>query len=201
MKKVIVGWVLIFGLYASLLAQGDYVSEIRAFQHELNKEYKDPKTSPLSSRDRKKFESHEFFTIDNKYRINAKFKPHHGLTETIHMETSSGMKAKYDKFGIVEFELDGQVHQLTVYQSHRLREMEEYKDHLFLPFTDMTSGDDSYGAGRYLDLIIPDGDQIILDFNKAYNPYCAYSEGYSCPIPPSENNLQVRIESGIKYKY
>jgi hypothetical protein len=69
---------------------------------------------------------------------------------------------------------------------------------LFVPFTDLTSGDGSYGGGRYIDVKISKGDSIILDFNKTYNPYCAYIANYSCPIPPKENDLLVRIEAGIK---
>ncbi len=75
-----------------------------------------------------------------------------------------------------------------------------YKDHLFLPFTDLTSGEESYGGGRYIDLettgII--NNRLVIDFNKAYNPYCTYSDGYNCPIPPRENDLPVAIRAGEK---
>ena len=71
-------------------------------------------------------------------------------------------------------------------------------DHLFLPFTDNTNGVETYGGGRYIDLKIPAGNTINIDFNKAYNPYCAYSDKYSCPIPPPENHLDIEIKAGIK---
>jgi uncharacterized protein (DUF1684 family) len=78
--------------------------------------------------------------------------------------------------------------------------MPKYKNYLFVPFKDMTNGKETYGGGRYLDLETTDiqNDSVILDFNKAYNPYCAYSNGYSCPIPPKENHLAVSIEAGEK---
>ena len=77
---------------------------------------------------------------------------------------------------------------------------EEYKDYLFLPITDLTSGDGSYGGGRYLDVKKSEVAQgkVVLDFNKLYNPYCAYNEKYSCPIPPAQNDLPIRIEVGVK---
>ncbi|WP_192347263.1 DUF1684 domain-containing protein [Algoriphagus sp. Y33] len=68
---------------------------------------------------------------------------------------------------------------------------------LFLPFTDQTNGGETYGGGRYMGLTIPTGDTIELDFNKAYNPYCAYASGYACPIPPKENDLEVPIRAGV----
>ena len=73
-----------------------------------------------------------------------------------------------------------------------------YKDYLFLPFTDPTNGVTTYGGGRYLDLMIPATKVVQLDFNKAYNPYCAYSGNYSCPIPPEENHLEIEIKAGVK---
>ena len=75
---------------------------------------------------------------------------------------------------------------------------EEYKDYLFLPFLDDTNGEGSYGGGRYIDLRIPDSDTMIIDFNTAYNPYCAYNDRYSCPIVPRQNYLDVAIEAGVK---
>ena len=74
----------------------------------------------------------------------------------------------------------------------------EYEDYLFLPFTDKTNGDSSYGGGRYLDLKLPEGDSIIIDFNQAYNPYCAYNDKYSCPVPPKSNNLDIEVLAGVK---
>ena len=87
---------------------------------------------------------------------------------------------------------------LNIYQNIEYSKIDEFKNDLFLPFTDFTSGDGSYGGGRYIDLKIPENDLIVIDFNKSYNPYCAYSQRFSCPIPPEENDVSLRIEAGIK---
>ena len=113
------------------------------------------------------------------------------------MATSTDRKPIYEKYGEAHFELDGEKIVLPIYQSHSLRVKEEYKDHLFLPFQDLTNGTESYGGGRYLDLRIPTGDTIVIDFNKAYNPYCAYSSRYSCPVPPKENRMKVAVRAGV----
>ena len=184
-----------------------YLSEIKSFQEEMNSSYKNAKESPLEENERKKFKSLPFFEIDSSYRVEADFvrttdgKP-------FEMQTTTDRKPIYHKFGEVSFELHGKRHTLNVYQSQDLNEKEEYKDYLFLPFTDLSNGQESYEGGRYIDLKIPereaaDGqelDKITIDFNKAYNPYCAYNHKYSCPIPPKENHLDVKVLAGVGYK-
>ncbi|PIB37625.1 hypothetical protein BFP72_18305 [Reichenbachiella sp. 5M10] len=184
-------------LISTMVEAQSYEQEVLAFQQKLNSEYKDPSESPLSKKEIRKFDGHEFFPIDKEFRVEAKF-VQNTTPLSIEMKTSSSRLSAYDKYGTVTFELEGQAIELTLYQSHRLRVMEKYKDYLFLPFTDLTNGDDSYGGGRYIDLSIPTGEHIIIDFNMAYNPYCAYAAGYSCPIPPAENDIPLRITAGIK---
>jgi hypothetical protein len=87
-----------------------------------------------------------------------------------------------------------------VYQNLGLLKNPEYEDYLFLPFNDYTNGNETYGGGRYLDVRIPKGNTMVLDFNKAYNPYCAYTYGYSCPVPPRGNSLETEINAGIKFE-
>ena len=87
---------------------------------------------------------------------------------------------------------------MNIYQNLELISKPEYVDYLFVPFTDLTNGKGSYSGGRYIDTRIPPGKKIVLDFNKAYNPYCAYNGKYSCPIPPEENHLEVEIRAGVK---
>ena len=94
--------------------------------------------------------------------------------------------------------MDGVKLKLNVYRNIDLSKTEEYKDHLFLPFSDLTSGKESYIGGRYIDLKIPKGKTIAVDFNQAYNPYCAYNHKYSCPLVPLENDLKVEIKAGVK---
>ena len=114
------------------------------------------------------------------------------------MPTYSGKTSPYVSYGVLSFTLNGQPQQLTVFRSLRLASNPKYRDYLFLPFKDATSGETTYGGGRYLDFRLGDihDCQLLLDFNKAYNPYCAYSDGYSCPIPPAGNRLTVAINAG-----
>jgi uncharacterized protein len=140
-----------------------------------------------------------FFPVNKQFRISASFE-RISDTSGFNMRTSGKNPKKYFRYGRLGFTLNGTAYQLTVYQSHQLMSNSKYKDYLFLPFTDLTSGEESYGGGRYLDFEIGDitGNTLILDFNKAYNPYCAYALGYNCPIPPAENDLPVAIRAGEK---
>jgi uncharacterized protein (DUF1684 family) len=181
-------------------AQADSVTTgILKFQQELTTEYRNPKTSPLKGKAVKRFKSHEFFAIDLNYRVEAT------ITVTpestfFPMQTSSQVLKEHRIYGTLSFALKGKQFVVPVYQSKTLLKNDLYKDYLFFPFTDLTSGTKTYGAGRYVDLRIPkEGNTLILDFNKAYNPYCAYSDDYSCPLVPKENNLDIEILAGIKY--
>src|SRR5690606_22205799 len=98
----------------------------------------------------------------------------------------------------LNFQLKGKEYQLNVYQGQDLMKEEGYEDYLFLPFIDDTNGEESYGGGRYIDLRIPEGDSMVIDFNSAYNPYCAYNEKYSCPIVPRENYVDTEVRAGVK---
>ena len=175
------------------------ISSIQKFQNELNAEYQNPKESPLRGENLKNFTVHPFFPIDLKYRVEAKFTKLEN-SPNFDFPTSSGRAKTYKAYGIAEFTLDGKNHKLTIYQSQDLIKKEEYKDHLFLPFHDLTNAQETYGGGKYLDLSIPKSDKIILDFNQSYQPFCAYNAyDYSCPIVPQENKLSIRIEAGVKY--
>jgi len=174
-----------------------WLAENQAYRNQLNKEFADPEESPLTEEDRKEFKELHFFPIDLNYRIEARFVRTKG-EKPFEMPTSTDRKPIYEKYGEAHFKIDSQAFVLSIYQSHRLRTMEKYRNHLFLPFNDWTNGEETYGGGRFLDLKIPEGDTIIIDFNKAYNPYCAYNHKYSCPIPPEENKLEVAIKAGVK---
>nr|MCU0394110.1 DUF1684 domain-containing protein [Thermoflexibacter sp.] len=102
---------------------------------------------------------------------------------------------KYVRYAYAHFEIDKQKLQLTIYKS-----MDRVsKGVLFLPFKDQTNGEETYSAGRYVEVKNNNGSSIIIDFNKAYSPYCAYNETYSCPLPPKENHLNVKILAGERY--
>lgn len=186
-------------LFISLnsLAQSSYTEEIKEWQHELNEEFADPEESPLETKDLKKFKSLDFYPIAPEWCIKANFE-YTPFQKPFTIPTSTERRPVYVQYGIAHFEIDGQQFDLPIYQSQELKEQEEYKDYLFAPFTDLTNGFGTYGGGRYIDLRIPQGDTLILDFNKAYNPYCAYSGKYSCPIPPAKNDLALKVEAGVK---
>ena len=114
------------------------------------------------------------------------------------MKTSTERLPMYVKYGIATFKIDGKQFSLSIFQNIELVKREGFENYLFLPFTDLTSGVETYGGGRYIDLEKTDSGNIIIDFNKAYNPYCAYSHKYSCPVPPVENDLKVEIRAGVK---
>jgi len=191
---------IIMSLFLNAQTEKDNIAAIRKFQKELNAEYRNPKETPLRGDNLKNFKKHPFFPIHLKYRVIAR------LTKTenpvpFELPTSSGKFQKYREYGKAEFEIDGTTYVLTIYQNLRLIEMEKYKDHLFLPFRDETNGKETYGGGKYMDLKIPSGNEIVLDFNQSYQPFCAYNAfDYNCPIVPEENKLPIRIEAGVMYE-
>lgn len=167
------------------------------FQRELNAEYKDATSSPLKDKDRKHFEGLDFFKFDSTYIVKANLKRTPD-TEWFDMKTTTSRVSPERIYGILTFELKGQTYSLNVYQGKDIMKREGFEDYLFLPFLDDTNGEESYGGGRYIDLRIPEGDTIEIDFNKAYNPYCAYNEKYSCPIVPRVNYLALSVRAGVK---
>ncbi|NOR88604.1 MAG: DUF1684 domain-containing protein [Bacteroidales bacterium] len=153
--------------------------------------------SPLSSDQIDRFIGLEYFPINEEYIVDCRIELVSG-EEIIKMKTSTDRMPDYRVFGYVYFQIDGQDLRLTSYQNISLQEDSVYKNFLFIPFTDDNSTITTYGGGRYLDFEIPKSDTFILDFNKSYNPYCAYNHKWSCVIPPRENSLQIAINAGEK---
>lgn len=174
-----------------------FLKESKEAQKKLNEEFSNPETSILEAEDFKNFKGLEFYPINLKFRIVAKFirTPNE---KPFLMPTTTDRKPEYVKYGEAHFKIDGKDLMLNLYINTKPYDEPGYEDYLFLPFTDYTSGDGSYGGGRFIDVRIPESDKIVIDFNQAYNPYCAYNHKYSCPIPPKENDLKVRIEAGVK---
>lgn len=167
------------------------------FQKNMNADFKDATKSPLKDKDRKNFKGLDFFKFDSTYVVTAT------LTRTpdekpFQMKTTTERMPIYVKYGVISFELKGKSHQLNIYQNLDLMTQDGYEDYLFLPFLDLTNGDITYGGGRYVEGRIPNDDKLVIDFNSAYNPYCAYNEKYSCPIVPRENYLDIKVEAGVK---
>lgn len=187
-------------MIAPLRAQSNpaYVQKIKHFQENLNSVYSNPKKSPLKQEDLAAFKTLDFFKIDEHFKVTATLEktPNDPIFE---MQTTTDRKPLYKRYGIATFEFNGKKHQLNIYQNQQLMMDFEYRNHLFLLFTDTTNGQETYKAGRYIDLEIPSSTNTIeIDFNKAYNPYCAYNSKYSCPVVPKENHLNLAIKAGVK---
>ncbi len=175
------------------------IRDIKIFQKNLNKEYLSPKETPLRGSNFNNFKQHPFFPINLKYRVLADFIKYEN-TLPFEIPTSSGKTKTYREFAKLHFNIDSTPYTLTVFQNVELSKKEEYKDYLFLPFRDLTNGHETYGGGKYLDLKIPNTNKIIIDFNLSYQPFCAYNAtDYNCPIVPTENQLPIKIEAGVRY--
>lgn len=190
---------LILLVYVNVVVAQDSTAiyEILNFQNDLNAKFASEEDSPLTSDHLKEFNGLDFFEIDTSLIVEAKFVRTPYETPFI-MKTTTDREPIYVKYGEAHFQLKGKTVVLNIYQNQELLSQDEYKDYLFLPFTDLSNGDVSYGGGRFMDLRIPDEDYVTLDFNQCYNPYCAYNERYSCPIPPSENHVDLKILAGVK---
>lgn len=162
-----------------------------------NKEFKDTLTSPLLREDIPGFISLSYYDYNPNYRVQAILKRNPN-PRVFKMRTTTDRRPEYRTLGEVQFKLEGKDHTLQVFQRVEPIRQPGYDKYLFLPFTDETSGRETYGGGRFLDVFIPESDTLYLDFNSAYNPYCAYNHKYSCPIPPEENDLEVKIPVGEK---
>lgn len=199
-KQVIVAFSVVaiaVVLYYSLFSgagQQEYVERINNERQERDDFMRNSKESPFAS-DPSAFTGLKFFPPNPKYLITADLSMAENRKVVI-LPTSDEKEARYQEYAYASFELDGVKCRLTVLESI---DMGPTRGTLFLPFADQTSALDTYGAGRYLDVKkVPGAATITLDFNLAYNPYCAYSDAYSCPLPPRENMLNVIIAAGEK---
>ncbi len=189
---------ILFFLFGKVSSQDSPdVRRVLLFQQKLNKEFATEETSPLVLKELKDFKSLDFFTIDTSFSIKARFIRTPYETPFI-MKTTTGSEPVYVKYGEAHFAFQEKEYMLNIYQNQGLTSQPEYEDYLFLPFTDLTNGESSYAGGRYIDLKIPETNSIFIDFNTSYNPFCAYNDRYSCPIPPEENHLDFKVLAGVK---
>ena len=199
MKQLSISIFLFFLVTNCTQKTNTYRDKVQQFQYKLNTQYASAEASPLTKEDLKTFKSLTFFDIDATYSIEASFKltPN---TPVFAMPTTTDRLPLYRKYGIATFTLNGENLALSIYEHQNSMTSFDNESQLFLPFNDTTNGTTSYGGGRYIDLEIPKkgSNTIIIDFNKSYNPYCAYNYKYSCPIPPRENNLPIAILAGVK---
>lgn len=194
MKKLI--WLCYFIAVTSFAQDTFSLKESKQAQEKLNEAYLNPETSILLEEDFETFKGLEFFPLDEKYIVKAKFIRTPG-EEPFEMPTTTERTPVYEKYAEVHFRIDNEDLKLNVYRDTSFVSKPGLEDYLFLPFYDLTNGIETYGGGRYLDFRIPEGDTITIDFNRTYNPYCVYNPKYSCPIPPSENDLDIEIRAGV----
>jgi len=195
MNRILIILVVLFTMSCTqdkrpILGETDY-------QKKQNAKFKDATTSPLTKKDRKEFEGLGFFNFDSTFVITAQLK-RTPETEFFNMKTTTERLSKERVFGVLKLSINDEAYSLNVYQGEENMQTEGLEDYLFLPFLDDTNGEESYGGGRYIDLRIPERDIIIIDFNRAYNPYCVYNEKFSCPIVPLDNYLPIEIKAGVK---
>lgn len=150
-------------------------------------------SSPFAEEDRKTFTNLKYYPVKEEFKILAKL-TRVQRKQPIFIPTTTGESKKYIPYGFAEFEIDGKPQKLLLYQDWE----ENNPNKLSLMFADDTSGDTTYGGGRYIDVARSSTNAITIDFNMAYNPFCHFNDEYSCPIPPKENLLTVAIEAGEK---
>lgn len=199
MKRIATLCFLLALAFAGIAQDSTGVAAYETYWNKLDADYSNPEKSPLMEADLAEFDSIPRYAFNPEYRVKA-------LWETVKrakpfkIQATGAIRQRYQKVGILHFVLGNDSLELPVYRNLSLARNPEYEDYLFLPFTDETNGFSTYGGGRYMELTYPEGDSLIVDFNRAYNPYCAYNDEYSCPIPPKENRLRVKVEAGAKHE-
>lgn len=173
----------------------DYRAKLLKERADKDEEFLSHEGSPITDEDRETFRGLAYFKPAKKWIIDARLE-RFSNPDTIRMQTTTARLPLYIVFGKAHFEYKGRKFSPTVFQNVDLMKKSGYENYLFLPFTDLTSGEESYGGGRYLDLRCDHTQTVTLDFNRAYNPYCVYNKKYSCPVPPSENFLNIEVKAG-----
>ena len=172
-----------------------YVTSIQKLREEKDNDMRNAPDSPFAKDSLNTFKALIYFPVDAAFRIQARLTPIEN-PKPVTLPTSDEKEKSYLEYAYAEFEMQGEPCKLLILE---IMDNGPYKGTLFLAFADKTSAAETYGAGRYLDIKkLPGSTSVTLDFNEAYNPYCAYNDNFSCPFPPKENILNVRIEAGEK---
>jgi uncharacterized protein (DUF1684 family) len=175
-----------------------YAEETVKYRNGKNIKLMYGESTPLLPEQLKDFKGLKYFEPDIKYKVEGKLVKD-DKQEIVLMKTSTDREPAYVRYGVVYFKIDTFNLKLAVFQNKKMLDLSQDTNLLFVPFRDGTNGKETYGGGRYFDCEIPlTGNPVLLDFNKAYNPYCAYNPRFSCVIPPEENRLKIGIEAGEK---
>ncbi|HEX8326496.1 MAG TPA: DUF1684 domain-containing protein [Hymenobacter sp.] len=186
--------IVYYSLSGTRLDISTYAAQLNKARREKNLSFRQDESSPIPPAQKAAFDSLRYYPADLAYVVNASIGRNEN-PDTTSLQMSDNRTEKYLRWGRAQFTIDEKPLQLELYLKA------DGKDStLFVPFTDLTNGHDTYGGGRYLDAPIPKLNvaELKLDFNAAYNPFCAYNNDYSCPVPPAENRLQVAIPAGEK---
>lgn len=176
-----------------MIRMSQFIEQIMTFRDEKDQFFRTDLDSPLLPEERPIFKGLKYYPPDESYRLSARLEPL-DKPGPLMIVTSKGALQPYLKYGTFRFEINKAKLELKAYKSTE----DPFARSVFVPFSDETSGSETYGSGRYLDLEESGGDEYEIDFNLAYNPYCAYNPNYTCPVPPKENRLQVKILAGEK---
>jgi hypothetical protein len=176
-------------------SDADYIKTVETMRREKEFFFKEDPDSPIPRELRNHFTGLAYFPPDPKYRVRARLVRDPNPQKVV-LATSKGVPREMIGAGFFEFEIDGTKQRLAAYKAVPPPGHHHEDRTLFVPFRDATSGKETYGASRYLDVEEQSSDEYVLDFNLAYNPYCAYSDDYVCPFPPRENWLSVPIRAG-----
>lgn len=171
------------------------VSDILAFRKEKDRAFRESSTSPLLPKDRRNFRGLNYFPVDSTFRFSGPIHKYHPMPRDTIVGTGGELRPAL-KYGYFKFRYGGREYRLQIYKI--LDNQPGYEKELFLGFTDTTSGKTTYGGGRYINLEENPQNFYEVDFNLAYNPYCAYNPKYSCAVPPAENHLPFAVTAGEK---
>ena len=187
--------VLLYFLQEAFTGGQQYVATLKQERQEKDRSFRTSSTSPLAGQEAQaSFTSLQYYEPDISYKLEARYQPI-ANPDTVFLNMTKGESEAYLRFARASFELEGQPQELVLF-----RRIGEKENELFVPFTDKTNGFETYGGGRYLDVPLPESgsSSITLDFNRAYNPFCAYNDEYACPVPPADNRLRVSVPAGEK---
>lgn len=189
--------ILIITVFYSFQGSQDetaYVEEIKKEREEKDRFMRNSPESPFA-KNKESYTGLNYFPPDITYRVIADLEPIQ-QKKTVILGTNDGKEQRYIEYAYANFKLHGRDNRLLILE---IADMGPFRGKLFLAFGDETSARETYGAGRYLDVTkTPGSSTIKLDFNLAYNPYCAYDESFTCPLPPRENILEIPIKAGEK---
>ncbi|WP_276499021.1 DUF1684 domain-containing protein [Pontibacter litorisediminis] len=185
--------VVFYFLQDAIFNDDNYIKPLLQEREEKDLSFRSRTNSPFDDAGRRAFKNLVYYEPNLDYRVNARVEKL-AKQDTLLMPLTNGSYEPYLRYGTATFKLEGEELQLMLY-----RKLSGEKEQLFVPFTDKTNGFETYGGGRFMDVPFEEGDEkVVLDFNRAYSPFCAYNPDYVCPLPPKENRLSIAVPAGEK---